>query len=79
MDKGVIVRDAVYTGNGWCIMHQLKKEPEQSCIMFYCSNLPPLKANKDWKEQKWAEKKLKGYLKKNKYKSKVVKTKSKEK
>ena len=67
MKNGVIIRDAVYVDAGWCILSQHRRNPEESCNKFYCSNLPPLKANKDWVTQSWLEKKIK-------YKPIIVKT-----
>ena len=79
MKNGVIWRDVIYTEDGWCIFHQQKKRPEESCNKFYCSNLSPLKANKNWKTQPWMKKKYKEACKKEKYNTKVVKTTIKEK
>ena len=53
--NGIIYRDAVYTGDGWCIKHQAQKEPNDSCKYFYCANLKPLKATKNWTSQKWLD------------------------
>lgn len=40
-DRGILYADAVYTGNGWCMLHNRPMDPGDMCADFSCTNLTP--------------------------------------